>query len=117
MNIREIAKKATSFSELCADRDLISNEDIEKYFPNGITIVDAEEVTVDNSRYYVYIFNEEKRKFAGSGTILTKIFDQIMEQCDGDVEQFHKEMSQGLKVKLTADKTKQGRPIFKVEVV
>lgn len=118
MNIREIAKRVTTFSELAVDRELISNEDIEKYYGEGITIINAEEVTVDDSRYYIYLFKEDDSKFAGSGTVLTRIFDEILEECDGDVEVFKKELARGeLRVKLIKSKTKKNRDLFKIEVL
>lgn len=123
LNLKEIAKKETVFAQLAIDRTLIENDDIIKYYKDGITINAAEEVNVGESRYYVYTFKENHEKFAGSGLVLTKIFDRIMMACEGDVKLFNKELSAGLKIKLTKDTTKNkdenGEPktIYKVEVV
>lgn len=117
LNLRKIAKEEVTLSELMTDRELIDNEDIIKYYPNGITIYAAEEVIISESRYYVYLIKEADKKFANSGLILTKIFDRILEACNGDIETFNDELSQGLMVKLIADKTKDKKPIYRVEII
>lgn len=117
LNLKDIAKREITFSELIIDKEIIENDDIIKYFPDGITIYAAEEVKVKESRYYVFLFKEDEKRFGATGLILTKILDRIMEACEGDIETFNTELKQGLKVKLIADKTKDKKPIYKVEVV
>lgn len=117
LNLSKIAKREVTLSQLMTDRELIDNEDIIKYYPNGITIYAAEEIQISDSRYYVYLIKEENKKFAASGLILTKIFDKILEACGGDVEIFNEELAQGLSVKLIADKTKDKKPIYRIEVL
>lgn len=117
LNLAEIAKKEVTFSELIIDKTIIENDDIIKYHPDGITIYAADRVSVGDSDYYVYLIKEEPTKFGSTGIILTKILDRIMAECEGDIETFNTELKQGLKVKLVSDKTKDKKPIYKVEVV
>lgn len=123
MDIRAIAVKATQLSELMEDRDKIETEDIIKYYPDGITIIGADPITLTNekgeeSSFWVYIFYEDENKFAFSGFVLNKIFDNVLEQCDGDLDEMNKELEKGeLRVKLSTGKTKSKQQITNVKVL
>lgn len=123
INIKNIARKATLLSELMESRDKIETRDIIKYYPKGIHINDCEKVFFqkenDTEEFYVYTFDEDDKKFAFSGYILSKIFDGILEQCDGDFNMMRKELSrQKLEVKLSEGRTKDTKqPITNVEVI
>lgn len=125
MNIKNIARKSTTFSELMLGKTKIETEDIIKYYDKGITIREAEGVDMPDSRnedgmahFYIFTFEEEPDKFAFAGYVLTKIFDDILTECAGDIEQFNKELlRQGLKVKLSTSKTKNKREVTTVEVI
>lgn len=124
INIKKIAKKAITFSELMNGRDKIETEDIIRYHKDKITINQAECVQVPDdrsedgqSRFYIYTFKEEEKKFAFSGAILTKVFDSIMEAVEGDVEDFNKALSEGLEVRLSTGRTKDKKQITLVEVL
>lgn len=125
MNIKNIARRSTTFSELIVGKEKIETEDIIKYYDKGITIREAEGVAMPDSRnedgmshFYIYCFDEAPEKFAFAGYVLTKIFDDILVECGGDIETFNKELSkQGLKVKLSTSKTKNKREVTTVEVI
>ena len=123
MDIRAIAVKATQLSELMEDREKIETEDIIKYYPDGITIIGADPITLTNekgeeSSFWVYIFREDDNKFAFSGFVLNKIFDNILEQRDGDLDEMNKELEKGdLRVKLSTGKTKSKQQITNVKVL
>lgn len=123
MDIRAIAVKATQLSELMEDREKIETEDIIKYYPDGITIIGADPITLTNekgeeSSFWVYIFREDDNKFAFSGFVLNKIFDNVLEQCDGDLDEMNKELEKGdLRVKLSTGKTKSKQQITNVKVL
>lgn len=123
MDIRAIAVKATQLSELMEDRHKIETEDIIKYYPDGITIISADPITLINekgeeSSFWVYIFGEDYNKFAFSGFVLNKIFDDILEQCGGDLDEMNEELKKGeLRVKLSTGKTKSKQQITNVKVL
>ena len=131
MNIKAIAQSAVSFSDIMQDRDKISTPEIIQAYPDGIHIDEAEYVTMtkttvdENGKeveykdtFWAYHFIEEDSKFAFAGALLAKIFDKIMEACEGDVEKFNEELkAQTLHVKLMHGRTQSKRPIFLVDVV
>ena len=123
MDIRAIAVKATQLSELMEDREKIETEDIIKYYPDGITIIGADPITLTNekgeeSSFWVYIFGEDDNKFAFSGFVLNKIFDNVLEQCGGDLDEMNDELEKGdLRVKLSTGKTKSKQQITNVKVL
>lgn len=126
IDLRKIAKKAVVFSQLMEGREKIETEDIIKYHKDKISIDAAECVQVPDenaengiSRFYVYTFKEENKKFAFSGAVLTKIFDSVLEACEGDIEVFNRGFREDpLEVKLSTGTTKKsGQQITLVEVL
>ena len=126
LNLKEIAIKATTLSTLMNGKEKIETKDICNYFPKGIRVNAAEEIIMKDtkneegeSRFYVYTFMEAPDKYAFSGFMLTKIFDEIMVACSGDMEEFNAQLADGdLCIKLTQKKTKDGkRDITAVEVI
>lgn len=123
INIKNIAKKEITISELMEGREKIETRDIIKYYPNGIHINKCERVTTEKDgkpeTFYIYLFDEEPERFAFSGYILNKIFNAILEACEGDFSQMNEELAeQKLTVKLSESKTKSNKqPITLVEVV
>lgn len=120
MNIKAIAQKAVTMSELMEGRDKIETKDIIKYYPEGIHIIDADKISMsgEDKDFYVYIFDEDKKVFAFAGMLLNKIFDGILEACEGDFDEFHKILrKETLLVRLSEGKTKEKQPITLVEVI
>lgn len=121
-NLKDIAKKATTLAEIMNGRDKIDTEEIIDTYEDGITIdnielclmvVDGEQVNV-----WIYTFEEDKKHFAFAGYVLAKIFNQIVEECDGDLEKAYAEVKkQTLSVRLSTGKTKSKQPITLVEVL
>lgn len=117
INIKNIANKAVTFSELMTNREKIETRDIIKYHPDKITIVAAEPVEVPDeksedgvSRFYVYHIKEEPNKFAFAGYVLNKILDDIFTACEGVKEDFDDTLASGdLTVKLSEGKTKDNK--------
>ena len=117
IDIRKIAQQATVMSELMEGREKIDTADIIKYYKDGITINAADKVQVSDEtkeggvgEFYVFTFEEEPKKFAFSGFILSKIFE-------GDFDEFKTALADGLKVKLKEGKTKGKQNITLVEVL
>lgn len=121
MDIRAIAKKATTLAEIMTDRDKIDTETI---------IQDYETITIDNielcqltkdgktENVWAYTFKENPDVFAFAGYILSKIFDEIVKNCNGDLEEAYKAVRVAkLKVKLTEGRTKSKQQVTMVEVL
>lgn len=124
INIKEIAKNVTTLSELMNGREKIETDDIIKYHSEYITIYAAERLELPDEKTkelkpcYIYLFEEESDKFAFGGYMLTKIFDAILSECDGDIKAFNDLLDvQKLRVQLKNGKTKDKKPITLVEVL
>jgi hypothetical protein len=124
LNIKKIAQKATTFAEIMEGKDKIETRDIIKYHKDGITINAAEKVSIADeksengmSTFYVFTYKEDKTKFAFAGFVLNKIFDDILDACEGDIEVFNKALSEGLAVQLSEGKTKDKQQITLVKVL
>lgn len=124
MNIKGIAKEAITFSELMNGREKIETEQIIKYYTNGITITAIDPVVVmedgEEKEFYVFLMEEEPKKFAFSGYVLKKIFDRLLTEARGDLGALNAELkrTKDLKVKLSTSKTKDGkRMVTTVEIL
>lgn len=124
INIKKIAQEAVTFSELMSNREKIETEQIIKYHEEGITITSIDPVTViendEEKMFYVYLIKEEPKKFAFSGYVLRKIFDNLLNEFNGDLGALNAELesSGDLRVKLKSSKTRDGkRQVTAVEVI
>lgn len=120
MNIRDIAIKATTIAEIMEGREKLETKDIIRNYPQGVHICAAEPVTLqDGSDFWAFIIKEEPDKFAFSGFILNKIFNKILDYCEGDISAMNDELAkQNLAVRLYDGKTKDKKqPITMVDVV
>lgn len=120
LNLKSIAKKATTIAEIFGDKEKISTEDIIRDFPNGIHIDKIEYVSIDSDKnFWAYTFKEAPYKFAFAGHILGKIFECILEECEGDYAKTYEEFekSGGLYVVLKNGKTKSGMNVTLVDVL
>lgn len=116
--LQNIAKAAVQMSELMQGREKIETENIIKYHGEGITINQIDKVTAEDGDFYVYTFEEEPEKFAFSGFVLNKIFDNLLKDYEGDFDGINGDLEKyGLRVKLTEGKTKNKRQITNVEVL
>lgn len=118
-NLRDLAKKAVTLCELMENRDKIETADIMKYHPDGITIRDySNNIPTEFGQGVVYIFDEEKEKFAFGGLAFKNLFDELEMDYEGDVGELRKELQEkGLRVKLSSIKTKKGQTFTKIDVI
>lgn len=124
INVKSIAKKATVVAEIMENREK----------GNTAELIKAEKVFTINrcemcllpkddgngeERVYAYTVEEIPEKFYFAGFILKKIFDSILEECEGDYEEMYAIIKdQGLPVKYGEKKTKDGkRTVTTIEVV
>lgn len=120
LNIKQLAKKATTIAEIFGDKEKISTEDIIRYYPNGIHINKIEYISIDNEKnFWAYTFKEAPDKFAFAGHILSKIFDCVLEECEGDYAKTYEEFekSGGFYAVLKNGKTKSGMNVTLVDIL
>lgn len=121
LDIRELAKRQTTLSEVMVDRKKVKTEDLIENYPDGFTIIAFDYVMSKKSKnpYPVYNISEDPTIFCNGGTVLDRIFSEIVKQCDGDVAAASAELRRqgGLKVKLGHGTTKAGDELTTVEVL
>lgn len=122
-NFRDLARKATTLSELMENREKIQTSDVIKKFPNGITINAVDMIKTSDATYPVFTFSEDSKVFYCGGIILTKIVNTWLEEYDGDLcplDSLNNDLAEcgGVKVKLKESKTRDGKNnITEVEVI
>lgn len=116
INVRELAKKSTVLAAIMEDRtkgdteELIARKEV-------VHIIDCELCTITNEgaedRVWAYTIKEEPKKFYFAGYVLKKIFESILDECEGDyTEMYSAVSSQGIPVKFSQQKTKDGKRVF-----
>lgn len=112
INFRKAAQKAVTLSELMADREKMTTEEL---IDEGgeVRIVDFEPVTLTKPNgtaddTWVYITQEHPQHFLFAGFVLKKIFDGYLKEYDGDLGQLRADFktANGIKVRLEQGETK-----------
>lgn len=119
-NFRDLARKATTLSELMANREKIQTGEVIKNFPDGITLNAVDLIHTSDTTYPVFTFLEDPSRFYCGGIVLSKIVDKWVEEYNGDLGMLNHDLSEsgGVKVKLTETKTRDGKNnITEVEVI
>ncbi len=119
-NFRDLARKATTLSELMENREKIQTGDVIKNFPDGITINAVDVIKTSDATYPVFTFVEDSHKFYCGGIVLSKIVDTWVHEYKGDLGTLNHDLAEsgGVKVKLTETKTRDGKNnITEVEVI
>ena len=119
-NFRDLAKKATTLSELMENREKISTNEVIKNFPDGITLNAVDVINTTDAKYPVFTFAEDSKRFYCGGIVLTKIVYTWLEEYNGDLGLLNHDLAEvgGVKVKLAERKTRDGKNnITEVEVV
>lgn len=119
----DLAKRATTLSVIMTDREKLSTEDVINLYPDGITVTEFDVVTTLDangapSTYPVLAFKEDDTKFIYGGKAIMDIVTLWLSHFEGDVETTSKALksSGGVKMRLEAAKTKQGRNFTRVIV-
>lgn len=119
IDLKKLAKKSVTLGRIMSEKtEKIDTMDIIKYHKDGITINDYETVIMgEDEAVTVYTFAEEPNAFAFAGYILKKML--INMECELGAEKLLEELhTQGLKVKLSRAKTKDGKKeLTKVEIL
>lgn len=119
-NFRDLARKATTLSELMENRVKIQTSDVIKNFPDGITLNAVDMIKTSDASYPVFTFSEDSDRFYCGGIVLTKIVNTWLNEYNGDLEMLNHDLVEcgGVKVKLTETKTRDGKNnITQVEVI
>ena len=126
MDFKKIALDATTMSELMNERDKMDTEELIKKYPNGVTIdfIDNVNMQQEDGKENVWIFvtEEQPNEFTFAGFVLAKIFNNILDEFEGDyaemIETYNSALKEDkLRVKLERAKTKSKREITKVTVL
>lgn len=119
-NLRDLARKATTLSELMENREKISTNEVIKNFPDGITLNAIDVIKTSDVEYPVFTFSEDSNRFYCGGIVLSKIVDAWLEEYNRDLGMLNHDLAEtgGVKVKLTESKTRDGKNnITQVEVI
>lgn len=121
----DLAKKKTSGSPVLEGRAKITTDDIIAKYPNGVTINAFDFLNGKNGRYVVCAFRQDPGAYFNGGKILTEIFESFVEEYASDDRTFQEAIDacmadfekEGLKVKLSMSRTKDGNRVTLVEVI
>lgn len=119
-NFRDLARKATTLSELMENREKIMTAEVIKNFPDGITLNAVDIIKTSDATYPVFTFSEDVHSFYCGGIVLSKIVDTWLDEYNGDLGLLNHDLAEtgGVKVKLTEAKTRDGKNnITEVEVI
>lgn len=114
INIKNIAKKATVVAEIMENREKGDTKELIAR-KSSVTIDDCEVCTLTNDEgveeeVWAYTIKEEPNKFYFAGFVLKKIFESILEECEGDYTTLYSEIKhQGLRGTFGEKKTRDGK--------
>lgn len=126
MDFKKIALGVTTMSELMNERDKMDTEELIKKYPNGVTIDFIDNVNMQQEdgeeNVWIFVTEEQPNKFTFAGFVLAKIFNNILDEFEGDyaemIETYNSALKEDkLRVKLERAKTKSKREITKVTVL
>lgn len=126
MDFKKIALDATTMSELMNGRDKMDTEELIKKYPNGVIIDFIDNVNMQQEdgeeNVWIFVTEEQPNKFTFAGFVLAKIFNNILDEFEGDyaemIETYNSALKEDkLRVKLERAKTKSKREITKVTVL
>lgn len=126
MDFKKIALDATTMSELMNGRDKMDTEELIKKYPDGVIIDFIDNVNMQQEdgeeNVWIFVTEEQPNKFTFAGFVLAKIFNNILDEFEGDyaemIETYNSALKEDkLRVKLERAKTKSKREITKVTVL
>ena len=120
-NFKEIAKAQTTLSEVMNNKEKVTNEYLISEYPNGFTITNFDFIrsNKDNGRYAVYNIAENTNIFASAGTVLNRIFEDFVEEYNGNVYAASNGLKEygGITVKLSHGHTRKGKNVILVDIL
>lgn len=115
----QMAKKVLYTSEVMADRNKVSTDDMIKNYPDGFTITEFDFINSGDKTFPAVAVAEDDSIYFYGGTVLNNLFLKWLEGFDGDLDTVNQELNKagGLKVKMQKKKTRSGRTITIVDLV
>lgn len=122
----KLAQQAVANSVVREGRTKITTEEIQRNYPDGITILQFDMLTTRDKKTHETItfpcitFEEDNTKFYNGGSALKKIVDSWLAQFEGDVEQCNKALMSvgGVKIRLLPSiRTLDNNQFVPVEVI
>lgn len=119
MALRDRAKKAQMSNPIFEGREKISLDEIITTYPEGVTL---KEVAIlhdneNNSDYVACVADEAKDYFFFGGVALLSLIQNIMDEYDNGADFFHDLEVEGLPVKFSKKRSKNGRIYTAVTVL
>lgn len=116
------AIESSTLSPLMKDRDKLSIDDLINTYPDGVTVIGFDFVSLDDeTEYFIFIFSEDKTKFFSGGTVLNNIAaDWIgLYPENTDIEEINRDLEDegGVKIKIEKGKTRKGNNLNIARVV
>ena len=112
-------ENTTSLSPVIGEKTKVSTEEVLAKYNGEITIVGCDILKKDDSRFAGVLFAENENEVYFGGTVLTEIVNGWLEAFNLDAVKCSEELkaSGGVKIKLSTQKSKNGRNYVKVEVL
>lgn len=121
---KSIAAKETTLSELMAGRTQMKTDDVIKKYPDGFTVIGFDIAELPDEagvikKFPVVIISEDDSIYFNGGTILNKICAEWAASYSDNIEAASEDLKQcgGVRMKLTAAKTKKGNNITRVDIL
>ena len=112
-------ENTTSLSPVIGEKTKVSTEEVLAKYNGEITIVGCDILKKDDSRFAGVLFAENENEVYFGGTVLTEIVNGWLEAFNLDAVKCSEELkaSGGVKIKLSTQKSKNGRNYVKVEIL
>ena len=112
-------ENTTSLSPVIGEKTKVSTEEVLAKYNGEITIVGCDILKKDDSRFAGVLFAENENEVYFGGTVLTEIVNGWLEAFNLDAVKCSEELKEsgGVKIKLSTQKSKNGRNYVKVEVL
>lgn len=121
-NFKDTAKKAVAHSFITVGREAIATDMVIAGYPNGITIIAADLLTVVDKgvekTYAACLFAEDNAHYINGGKSLTDIVTEWLDGYDSaEAMSADLKASGGVKVKLAKKMTRDGRQYTEVTIL
>lgn len=120
INFKALAQQETTLSQLMTGRDKVDIEYVIEKFPEGVTIVAFDFITMEGKTFPVINIKEDDKLFFFGGAVFTNICNVWMSAFGStNCEEVSKALAEqgGVKVTMAQGKTKKGNSITTVTVV
>lgn len=120
INFKKVAQEEISISPLCAGREKLKTEEL---LGKELTITHFDFASIsddgDTKTYPIILFDEYPNHYYAGGTIFTKMCMAWVVEYDGDVERASQDLyeSGGVRIKMSATRTRNGNNLTSVEII